>query len=213
MVISKTSTVYSADMLIKVDSTHVKVLKPITIGTNVELNVSSTVYSKPSGPDNGKFYTVTEAITTILDKTKVMSGATASSDGTSGIVPQPEQGDENSFLRGDGTWAVPTNTTYNVFSGATVSSNGSSGLVPQPKSSDYGKVLYADGTWSQIPTATSTGLGLVKGDGSAVNSTYTALAISSGLVYEKNMYKYVTSGTSDTVYDTVALDGLIIQEI
>lgn len=34
-----------------------------------------------------------------------MTGATASADGSHGLVPQPLAGDEAKFLRGDGTWA------------------------------------------------------------------------------------------------------------
>lgn len=34
-----------------------------------------------------------------------MTGATAEKDGTSGTVPAPKAGQENLFLRGDGTWA------------------------------------------------------------------------------------------------------------
>lgn len=36
----------------------------------------------------------------------VMEGATASADGTSGLVPKPEAGDQNKFLKGDGTWGM-----------------------------------------------------------------------------------------------------------
>ena len=35
-----------------------------------------------------------------------MTGATDQADGTAGIVPAPLTGDENKFLRGDGTWSV-----------------------------------------------------------------------------------------------------------
>ena len=42
----------------------------------------------------------------------VMQGATASADGASGLVPKPEAGDQDMFLRGDGTWDEPTGTTY-----------------------------------------------------------------------------------------------------
>lgn len=41
-----------------------------------------------------------------------MTGATASAAGTAGLVPAPAAGKQASFLRGDGTWVVPTNTTY-----------------------------------------------------------------------------------------------------
>lgn len=33
-------------------------------------------------------------------------GATSITSGASGNVPSPQAGDENKFLRGDGTWAV-----------------------------------------------------------------------------------------------------------
>lgn len=38
----------------------------------------------------------------------VMTGASASADGKAGLVPTPTAGNESRFLRGDGTWAVPT---------------------------------------------------------------------------------------------------------
>ena len=42
----------------------------------------------------------------------VMKGATASAAGTSGLVPAPAAGDQGKYLRGDGTYGTPTNTTY-----------------------------------------------------------------------------------------------------
>lgn len=47
--------------------------------------------------------------------------ATASTAGGIGLVPAPAAGANTKFMRGDGTWAVPTNTTYGV---ATQSANG-----------------------------------------------------------------------------------------
>lgn len=43
-----------------------------------------------------------------------MTGASSSAAGSAGLVPTPAAGKQASFLRGDGTWAVPTNTTYSV---------------------------------------------------------------------------------------------------
>lgn len=40
------------------------------------------------------------------------NGATASAAGGSGLVPAPAAGENDEFLRGDGTWATPPNTTY-----------------------------------------------------------------------------------------------------
>lgn len=44
----------------------------------------------------------------IEDAVRTMVGATATSDGMTGLVPVPQAGDQNKFLRGDGTWAEPT---------------------------------------------------------------------------------------------------------
>lgn len=43
-----------------------------------------------------------------------MKGATSSSTGSAGLVPAPNIGDQLKFLRADGTWVIPTNTTYSV---------------------------------------------------------------------------------------------------
>ena len=41
-----------------------------------------------------------------------MTAATATAAGKAGLVPAPAAGKHTAFLRGDGTWAVPENTTY-----------------------------------------------------------------------------------------------------
>ena len=48
-------------------------------------------------------------------------GATSSAAGGSGLVPAPAQGASNRYLRSDGTWQVPPNTTYGL---VTTSANG-----------------------------------------------------------------------------------------
>lgn len=40
------------------------------------------------------------------------TGASSSAAGKHGFVPAPAAGKETSFLRGDGSWVIPTNTTY-----------------------------------------------------------------------------------------------------
>lgn len=48
-------------------------------------------------------------------------GATSSAAGGSGLVPAPAAGENDKYLRGDGTWGTPPNTTY---SNATTSTAG-----------------------------------------------------------------------------------------
>ena len=50
-----------------------------------------------------------------------MTAATANAAGKAGLVPAPAAGKQTSFLRGDGSWVVPTNTTY---ADATTSTHG-----------------------------------------------------------------------------------------
>lgn len=50
-----------------------------------------------------------------------MTGASASAAGKVGFVPAPAKGQQGVFLRGDGTWASPADTTYGP---ATSSANG-----------------------------------------------------------------------------------------
>jgi hypothetical protein len=43
---------------------------------------------------------------------EVMTGATASAAGQAGLVPAPAAGKQGRYLRGDGQWLTPPNTTY-----------------------------------------------------------------------------------------------------
>lgn len=43
-----------------------------------------------------------------------MKGATSSSAGSAGLVPASNIGEQLKFLRADGAWVIPTNTTYSV---------------------------------------------------------------------------------------------------
>lgn len=56
---------------------------------------------------------------TISGSVAEMTAATSNTAGTAGIVPAPDAGKQAAFLRGDGTWAFPTdtNTTYEFANG------------------------------------------------------------------------------------------------
>ena len=83
-----------------------------------------------------------------LSQLSVMNGASASEAGSSGIVPAPSSGDENKFLRGDGSWGSVYDAADMI--GATASEAGSHGLVPAPAAGDNDKCLYGDGTWREV---------------------------------------------------------------
>ena len=51
----------------------------------------------------------------------LMKGATTDADGSTGLVPAPTKGNSSRYLRSDGTWVTPPNTTYND---ATTSAHG-----------------------------------------------------------------------------------------
>ena len=65
-------------------------------------------------------------------------------------------GSGSTFLRNDGTWATPSNTTYNDLKGATASAAGVHGLVPAPAAGAQAKFLRGDGTWQYTPNDNTT---------------------------------------------------------
>lgn len=76
-----------------------------------------------------------------------MTAATASAAGAAGLVPAPAAGKQASFLRGDGTWVVPTNTTYGL------ASTRANGLLRQLNGSTA-NFMRGDGAWATPPNTT-----------------------------------------------------------
>lgn len=140
--------------------------------SNAQANVIETIKV------NGTALTPSsKAVDITVPSYSTMTGATSSTAGTSGLVPAPAAGKQASFLRGDGTWAVPTNTdtkvtnTLNTTAKAYVTGTTSSSTNTGTQVFDTG--VYLDTTAGML-TATT-----FKGALSGNASTSTKLASSS----------------------------------
>lgn len=74
-----------------------------------------------------------------------MEGATADKGGAAGLVPESKAGDQDKFLKANGTWAPVPNPS--VVKGAQENYDGEEGLIPQPKAGDQDRVLQGNGSW------------------------------------------------------------------
>ena len=202
-------------ILTKGDDTTIEV--PIPIGTYDDYSGGVHGLVPPIGSGTKTAYFLNMAGNWVLLPT--MQGATSQSAGTSGMVPAPAQGNEGSFLKGDGTWGTVTVPMYGtstngivpstggdddykflntqgwrtipVYVGATSSDRGVSGLVPIAQISEKDKYLKGDGTWEAIPVFTSQYDGLVPTPGASDTSDY----LSAGGTWEPSIRN--TTGTSD----------------
>lgn len=105
---------------------------------------------------------------------KVMTGATSTTNGKAGLVPEAAAGQQTCYLRADGKWITPPNQTY---SKATADALGLVKIGYIANGKNYPILLDADGKmyvavpWTDtkytLPAATSAALGGVK-QGAAV---------------------------------------------
>lgn len=113
----------------------------------VKIGYSANGKNYPVALDgNGKMYVNVPWTDTNTTYTN-MGAATASAAGAAGLVPAPAAGKQASFLRGDGTWVVPTNTTYGL------ASTTANGLLRQLNGSTS-SFMRGDGTWATPPNTT-----------------------------------------------------------
>ena len=98
-----------------------------------------------------------------------MAAATASAAGKAGLVPAPAAGKQASFLRGDGTWVVPENTTY---ADATTSTHGLMSVNDKKKLD----AIASGAQVNKIETVKVNGTALTPDSSKAVNVDLSAYA-------------------------------------
>mgnify|MGYP003146939386 CR=1 FL=1 len=94
----------------------------------------------------------------LQDNANIITGATSNSDGTTGLVPPPDAGEQGLFLKGDGNWDTPTNTVYShptTAGNIHIPSGGSSGQFL--KYSESGTAVWANDNDTVYSHPTSAG--------------------------------------------------------
>ena len=166
--------------------------------SNAQVNVIETVKV------NGTALTPnSKAVDITVPSYSTMTGATSSAAGTSGLVPAPASGKQSSYLRGDGTWAVPTNTdtkvtnTLNTTAKAYVTGTTSSSTNTGTQVFDTG--VYLDTTAGML-TAT-TFKGALSGNASTAtklkSTSYTTITINTSDWTTNSNGGYVCTKTLD----------------
>lgn len=99
-----------------------------------------------------------------------MTGASSTSDGTKGLVPKPASGDQDKYLKADGTWSAVDSNTYTLPDATTVAKGGvqigdnitvSSGIISLTKANIVNALGYTPPTTNtsySVATSSSNGL-------------------------------------------------------
>ena len=152
-----------------------------------------------------------DADTTYSDFVKSGEGAKR------GLVPSPgTTAGTGRYLREDGTWQKPPNTTYSVMTGAAASAAGKAGLAPAPPAGAQGKYLRGDGAWvSPAVTLAGTVPGIpldqtmgkqLKDELEAINSNLSIVSVSASSNVElSSSVTYVSNAfaTNDVANDLI----------
>lgn len=96
-----------------------------------------------------------------------MTGATASTAGTHGLVPAPSAGDNDKFLRGDGTWAALTDKANksDITSVNVIGANNNTGATILE-----GETFYNNGVLTKAIVDIANGAAISQGNAEAVSS-------------------------------------------
>ena len=159
------------------------------------LSVSGTTITYTKGDGTTGTITTQDNNTTY----SAFTGATSSAAGTAGLVKAPAAGDQNKFLRGDGTWAVDNDTKY---SAATTSA---AGLMSAADKAKLDGIASGANAYT-LPAATSSALGGVKIGSNITNSNGT-ISLTKANVTAALGYTPPTQDTN-TTYDNMSASEL-----
>lgn len=140
---------------------------------------TQTVVNDPTANGNSLTFiaTISQNAQGVITPTKktvsTMGAATSSNAGTAGLVPAPGSGKQTSFLRGDGTWVVPTDTittaTTSGSGNAVTAITANNGALTVTKDTTF-LTTHAN-TYGKITPANSTGTSALTGNTTAVEAT------------------------------------------
>ena len=154
---------------------------------------------------NGKNIRTTNGAGTTADVNFGMTGATPTTNGAAGFVPAPTTADNTKFLKGDGTWDDPQDTTYSGSSNIQIGSNNTIDLSNTTVSSGtYGPsadVTGSNGVTILVPKFTVDAKGRLTSAGTqtytSVDTTYSA---GSGLGLTGTQFSLASHAASSTGY-------------
>jgi hypothetical protein len=101
------------------------------------------------------------------------TGATASADGVQGLVPGPLAGDQDKYLKADGTWATPPGTTYAAGTGIDITNNtiAIDNTVVQEKLTAGSNISISGATISATDTTYTAGTGIAISAQNAISAS------------------------------------------
>lgn len=172
------------------------------------------------GDDSTKIATTAYVMSAVSDvqagvsNIKDMTGATDYSNGTHGLVPAPPAGWQSRFLRADGTWAKPSDSTYSAgggisLSGSTFSNSG----VRSVSVSDATLTIDTGGyskTWT-IDNVVNASNAINDENGSNITKTYAPLQ--NPIFTGTPKAPTATKGTSTTQLATTAFVATAVADV
>ena len=145
-----------------------------------------------------------EISTSLVD----FEGATSSTDGAAGQVPAPDAGDEDKFLRGDGTWSAVTAGSVTGVKGDSESNYRTGNVNITPANIGLGNV----GNFKAVSTVASQGLSSTEQSNARTNI---GAAATSDTLYKynfasKNKIAITCSTLSDGFVEVHTYQGIIV---